>query len=728
MLALLLAALAAPFPQDVETVTETLAGGGTAVYQLARDADGTAVRHGDYEESWPDGSRKTSGRYRDGLRHGRWRTWHANGENASSGSYKYGLRDRKWTVWREDGTVVAGESGEFAPLELEFERGAVRSRGETRDGARHGSWTFYWESGVPKAGGAYVDGSLSGPWWFRHLDGTFDAEWISGVYEDGRRVGPLPPEWAAAEAARAVAIPEPGRGTAARAAERLLERFRGGDEGQREKARGELWESVLEDAFLSEALGRLDPEDDVEGALVEDLLRARVHPLFEGTPLWWPLADPAGPGERRLDALRWASLLLVADASYRTLGLPFDYGEAIQALRESGEPPVPLQPLVHPPLSDGSRDEALSRVADSPYRLRFEEREEGPGRPALDRALAWLVRHQGEDGSWDTDGFAELCEGEGACGDPGQPYNDVGLTALALLALLGDGNTSYTGPYRGEVGRGLRWLIEQQDPENGRIGEVGWTGWIYNHAAATIALSEALVFAESNWLRAAAQLAVTPILRARNPYSAWRYGPIPEGKNDTSVTGWTLVALKTAERAGLTVDPTAFEGGLSWIEEVTDPATGRCGYDEIGSPSARVEDVNDHYPPKKGEAMTAVALFTRILSGQSPGEEAMLTKHADLMLQKLPEWDPDGLGNDMYYWYYGTLAMAQMPEKRYWRPWSAALHGALLENQRVGGCADGSWDANGPWGYEGGRVYSTALLALCLEARWRYVVMFPEKK
>ena len=32
----------------------------------------------------------------------------------------------------------------------------------------------------------------------------------------------------------------------------------------------------------------------------------------------------------------------------------------------------------------------------------------------------------------------------------------------------------------------------------------------------------------------------------------------------------------------------------------------------------------------------------------------------------------------------------------------------------------GSWDPIGPWGLEGGRVASTALMAMCLEVDYRY--------
>jgi hypothetical protein len=46
---------------------------------------------------------------------------------------------------------------------------------------------------------------------------------------------------------------------------------------------------------------------------------------------------------------------------------------------------------------------------------------------------------------------------------------------------------------------------------------------------------------------------------------------------------------------------------------------------------------------------------------------------------------------------------------------------AIVENQIKEGCARGSWDPQkDPWGDNGGRVYSTALLVLCLEVFYRY--------
>ena len=118
--------------------------------------------------------------------------------------------------------------------------------------------------------------------------------------------------------------------------------------------------------------------------------------------------------------------------------------------------------------------------------------------------------------------------------------------------------------------------------------------------------------------------------------------------------------------------------------------------------------------------MTAVGLLSRIFMGHDdPKEHPILKKHGELMLRKLPEWDPDGFGTDMYYWYYGSYAMYQLGDK-YWSKWETALKKAVVETQRHDGDEKGSWDPVGPWGFAGGRVYSTALMALCIEVYFRY--------
>ena len=152
--------------------------------------------------------------------------------------------------------------------------------------------------------------------------------------------------------------------------------------------------------------------------------------------------------------------------------------------------------------------------------------------------------------------------------------------------------------------------------------------------------------------------------------------------------------------------------------------TGRTGYTQVGQGSSRVPGVNDHYPREANETLTAVSLLCRIFLGQHPVEQPLLMQQAELVGKTPPRWDPEGLSNDVYAWYYGTYALFQLSDqprgKRIWDAWNRALERALSETRRQDGDARGSWDPLGPWGHSGGRVYSTAMAVLTLEVKYRY--------
>jgi len=352
---------------------------------------------------------------------------------------------------------------------------------------------------------------------------------------------------------------------------------------------------------------------------------------------------------------------------------------------------------------------------------KFKQRFDGSRRTgqALKDSLDWLANHQDSDGKWNTDEFMEHDSASDKCDGSGQGEHDVGITGLALLAFLGDGNTTRSGPYKENVSAGIRWLRQQQDYETGLFGEELGHTYMYSHAIASLAMCEAYYFSKNPILKGTTQKAINLIARARNPYGAWRYESTPNGDQDTSVTGWMLLAMKSAEDSGLKVDLNAYESVLSWIDEATETATGRIGYDDEGTASSRVTGVNDHFPTDRTECMTAVGLLSRFFLGQDPKEDPIMEKHADLLLKSLPVWDPDGFSNDMYYWYHGSYAMFQVGDE-HWEGWNRATKKALLDSQRRDGSSNGSWDPIGPWGYAGGRVYSTAIGALCLEVEWRY--------
>jgi hypothetical protein len=342
---------------------------------------------------------------------------------------------------------------------------------------------------------------------------------------------------------------------------------------------------------------------------------------------------------------------------------------------------------------------------------RFEPRDtraEGPLRLALD----WLARGQHEDGHWSAnlDGGSKR----------DWSHHDAGITALAVLALLGAGRTPEDSP---AVANGVRWLLAEQGAGNGRIPlEIVSHDWIYGHAIATLALCEASAMAPSAHLRKRVQAAVDLLFAARNPFGAWRYNLPPDGDNDTSVTAWATAALFVARTAGFTGDfDAALEGARSWIDLVTEPATGRVGYDVMGSLSSRFEQ-DSRFRREDGEAMTAAGLFVRRLTGVGSKDEAVL-KGVALLRAKPPRWEPSEFCIDEYYFYYGAQAMALCGTLA--RPWEAGLD-AIVRAQNGNERERGSWDPIGVWAEVGGRVYSTALLALALEAPYRYALPDPD--
>lgn len=312
---------------------------------------------------------------------------------------------------------------------------------------------------------------------------------------------------------------------------------------------------------------------------------------------------------------------------------------------------------------------------------------------SVDAALDWLARHQQPDGMW----YAELHEGEKS--------GNLAVTSLACLAFMGGGHTSRKGEYRRHVLKGLEGVMRQQKPD----GHLTMNGAnLYTHAICTIALSEAYGRAGDPRVGKAAQLAVRFCEQAANSDSGWRYSP-KDGPSDTSVTAWFLQAFKTAKLAHLKFDSAVFSRGQSYVDSVTDQgasqnSTGAVGY------TFQDDQRYGHNP-----ALTAAGMMVRQFSGTGVTNH-LLKKGARLTRSRPPTWRT----KDFYFWYYATYAMHNMGgEDRIW--WNQRIRDVLLANQVRTGDDAGSWDPQGDrWAKQGGRVYTAALGALCLEVYYRY--------
>jgi len=313
--------------------------------------------------------------------------------------------------------------------------------------------------------------------------------------------------------------------------------------------------------------------------------------------------------------------------------------------------------------------------------------------PTVNRALEWLARHQEPDGHWEGEKF-------------GGKNTDAGITGLATLAFLGNGDTERHGKYKKNVFRAVTWLIRQQRGD-GSIGHGYQGGLGYHHAIAGLALAEAYGMGKLKRTRAAAQKAINySTAQHQSEYSGWRYKARTPA--DMSVTGWFVMQLKSAKMAELAVDGSGFQGAVAFLEKCTHS---RGNYDGLVS-----------YQPGRGPTptMTAVGAVSRLFLGVERNDP-LVTGAAHNLVENLPDWD--GGNVNFYYWYYGTLAMFQVGGDG-WKAWNPAMRDMLEERQRQGAPdVDGSWDPVGAWCGRGGRVYSTAMGALCLEVYWRYGLM-----
>ncbi len=324
---------------------------------------------------------------------------------------------------------------------------------------------------------------------------------------------------------------------------------------------------------------------------------------------------------------------------------------------------------------------------------------------AVQAALQWLAANQHDDGRWDCSrhggGRETKTLGHDRGGAGGEA--DTAVTGLAVLAFLGAGHTHLDGKHQANVRRGLGFLARSQAADGNLAGNAELFARMYCHGMATLALGEAYGMTADPGLRPFLQRALGYTSRSQHPVTGgWRYQPGDEG--DTSQLGWQLMSLHSAELAGLPVPATTRAGMIRFLNAVTTgPQHGLASYRPRSGPS---------------RTMTAEALACRLFLGLKQ-DEAAVREAVAYLLQETPQGGPF----NEYYWYYATLALFQVQGPG-WDAWNSALQERLLAAQETSGTLAGSWPTNTVWGGYGGRVYTTAMNALCLEVYYRHLPLY----
>lgn len=347
---------------------------------------------------------------------------------------------------------------------------------------------------------------------------------------------------------------------------------------------------------------------------------------------------------------------------------------------------------------------------------------------AVERGIDYLARYQFPAGNWSLDRFPQGNAADYQHASPGSMNADTAATGLALLALLGAGYTHTEGKQRTVIERGLGWLIANQQ-RDGRLftptTDRTRYGQSYGHAIATIALCEAFGMTGDQRLRDPAQRAINYIIASQHPdRGGWRYEPLRE--SDTSVSGWKLMALKSAQMAGLRVPTETVRRVSHWLDLAKSEGGSRYAYNPFAS---------DTPAQREGRmanlAMTAEGLLMRMYLGWQRATPALADGAAWISANRPEVGTATAPKRDAYYWYYATQVMYQMQGPG-WEAWNDQLKAVLLPSQVAEGPMSGSWEPMAPvpdrWGAIAGRHYVTTLHLLMLEVYYRHLPLYRQLK
>ena len=309
---------------------------------------------------------------------------------------------------------------------------------------------------------------------------------------------------------------------------------------------------------------------------------------------------------------------------------------------------------------------------------------------AVVAGLRWLKQQQNPDGSW-SDEFTPA------------------MTGLALLAFLGHGELPESPEFGPTVKKALDWVLERGNECDGRMSltKEGWGAnhGVYEHAILTYAMGEYFSMTGDARFEPLLTMAVGHIVDGQNPGGGWDYHYAKGPRNDLSVAGWQIQALKAAHLTGLGIPGVddALEKSMRFLKK-WQGNEGGFGYT---GPENRV-------------SLTGVGVLCTYFWKQS--KDRVVNEGITFLLGKAEvKYKSDKA--DLYGWYYDTQA-CMMYGGSAWTKWNRMFQDEIANNQST----NGSWPptAGGTAGLQAkrtgsGPIYRTTLCVLMLESFYRYV-------
>lgn len=323
---------------------------------------------------------------------------------------------------------------------------------------------------------------------------------------------------------------------------------------------------------------------------------------------------------------------------------------------------------------------------------------------AVAAGLRWLAEHQAPDGSW---GFDHGDDGQsGGFANPGTRPSRIHATALALLPMLGAGQTHVEGKYKSVVDKGLKFLIREMKvgPDGGDLR--GKDGSMLAHALATLTLCEAYGMTHDKKLIRQAQSAVDFITSSQHRQTGG-WAPKAGDTPTTLVTAWHVLALKSAYMDYLRISPETVRKATAFFDRVQADDGTRYGQ----------TDADDAKPDDQG---TAAGLLCRMYLGWKK-DNPTLSRGVVYLSGQGPS------KTDAMYNFYATQVRHHIRGEN-WRQWNAAMRDALVKSQEAQGDEAGSWFNPADVGAtEGGRLEQTASNIMILEIYYRHLPIYSDR-
>lgn len=299
-------------------------------------------------------------------------------------------------------------------------------------------------------------------------------------------------------------------------------------------------------------------------------------------------------------------------------------------------------------------------------------------RKAVDRGLAYLASVQNDDGSIGANRYGR----------------NAGISSLACLAWMADGNLPGRGKYAKNVERGLDFVLSCAN-ETGLIAADVSHGPMYDHGFATLFLGEIYGMTGDRRIRETLVKAVRLINNSQNDEGGWRYRPEPADA-DVSVTICQVMALRSAREAGLHVPKEKIEKAIKYVRDCQNPDGGfRYMLNSGGSAFPR----------------SAAGVATLYYAGVY--EDDAIRKGLEYLMLYRNQMSSYAIGHYYYGHYYAAQAM-YLAGGNYWSQWFPAVRRELLLRQ----------EPDGKWSDAHGESFGTAMATIILQMPNRYLPIF----